>query len=96
MGVLLLTTFCWEHACAFTLSVFLPGAHAYAAGHTTSCQLRARRALSIFKDVPLTNRRALSLYTRYSNSALLVLNGTSLNSDSALLALNRRYDSSSP
>ena len=29
MGVLSLTTFCWEHACAFTLSVFLPGAHVY-------------------------------------------------------------------
>ena len=27
----------------------------------------------------------------YNNSALLVLKGTSLNSDSALLALNRRY-----
>ena len=34
------------------------------------------------------SRRALSLYKVYSDSALLVLNGTSLNSDSALLAIN--------
>ena len=52
------------------------------------CQLRARRALSIFKDVPLGTRRVLLLYNVYVNSTLLVLNGTSLNSDSALLALN--------
>ena len=45
-------------------------------------QLRARRALSQF------NRRALSLYKVCGDSALLVLNGTSLNSDNALLALN--------
>ena len=44
--------------------------------------MRARRALSLFKDVPLRTRRALSL---------LVLNVTSLNSDSALLALNWRH-----
>ena len=31
-----------------------------------------------FKDVPLKTRRALSLYKFYGNSALLVLNGTSL------------------
>ena len=69
------------------------------------CQLRARRALSIFKDVPLRTRRALLPLTLYSDSALLVLNrttlnidstllalnATSLNIDSALLALNRRY-----
>ena len=42
-------------------------------------QLRARRAISIFKDVPLRTRRALSLYKVYGNSALLVLNRTSLN-----------------
>ena len=41
-------------------------------------QLRARRALTLFNDVPLRTRRALSPYTLYSNSALLVLNGTSL------------------
>ena len=45
-------------------------------------------ALSIFKDVSLKTRRALSLYNVYGNSALLVFNGTSLNIDSALLALN--------
>ena len=42
-------------------------------------QLRARRALSLFKDVPLRTRRALSLYKVYGDSALLVLNRTSLN-----------------
>ena len=51
-------------------------------------QLRARRVLSIFKDVPLRTRRALSLYNVYGDNALLVLSRTSLNSDSALLALN--------
>ena len=40
-------------------------------------QLRARRALSIFKDVPLRTRRALLLYEGFGNSALLVLNRTS-------------------
>ena len=54
----------------------------------TQFQLTARRALSIFKDVPLRTRGALSLYNVYGDSALLVLNGTSLNIDSALLALN--------
>ena len=49
-------------------------------------QLRARRALLIFKDAPLGARRALLLYN--GDSALLVLNGTYLNSDSALLLLN--------
>ena len=62
----------------------------------TFCQLRARRALSLFKDVPLGTRRALSPKTLYSNSPLLVLNGTSLNIDSALLALNWRYFLTSP
>ena len=47
-------------------------------------------ALSIFKDVPLRTRRALSLYKVYGDSTLLVLIKTSLNSDSALLALNWR------
>ena len=41
------------------------------------CQLRAKRALS--------------LYTVYGSSALLVLNGTSLNSFNALLVLIRWY-----
>ena len=36
-------------------------------------QLRARRALSIFKDVPLRARRVLSLYKAYGDSALLFL-----------------------
>ena len=34
------------------------------------CQLRARRALSIFKDVPLRTRRALSLYIHLSVQSL--------------------------
>ena len=51
-------------------------------------QLRARKALSIFKDVPLRTRMTLLLYNVYGNSALLVLSRTSLNTDSALLALN--------
>ena len=52
---------------------------------------RARRALSIFKDIPLRTRRVLSLYKVYGDSALLVLNRTSLKSDSALLTLNWWY-----
>ena len=52
------------------------------------CQLRARRALLIFNDVPLRSRRVLSLYKVYGDSALLVLNGTLMNSVNALLVLN--------
>ena len=54
-------------------------------------QLKARRALSLFKDDLLWTRRVLSPYSLYSNNALLVLNGTSLNIDSALLVLNWWY-----
>ena len=50
--------------------------------------LRARRALKMFKDVPLRTRRALLLYRVYGDSALVVLNLTSLNSVNALLALS--------
>ena len=53
------------------------------------CQLRARRALMLFKDVWLRVRRVLSLYKVYGNSALLVLNTTALNSIHAFLALSR-------
>ena len=42
----------------------------------------------MFKDVLLRTRRALSLYKVYGDSALLVLNGTSLNSANALLAFS--------
>ena len=42
----------------------------------------------LFKDVPLRTRRALSLYKVYGDSALLVLDGTLLNSINALLALS--------
>ena len=54
-------------------------------------QSRARRVLSIFKDVLLRTRSGLSLYKVYGDSALLVLNRTSMSSDSALLALNWWY-----
>ena len=46
-------------------------------------QLRARRALLQIKDVPLKTRRALLPLTLYSNSALLVLRGTSFSCNSA-------------
>ena len=42
------------------------------------CQLRARRALSLFNDVLLRTRRVLSLCKVTSDSALLVLNETSV------------------
>ena len=45
-----------------------------------SRQLRARRALSLFKDVQLRTRRALLLYKVHSDSALLALNWWSLHS----------------
>ena len=48
-------------------------------------------ALLQLKDVPLRTRRALLLYKVNGNSALLVLNGTSLICYNALLALNWRY-----
>ena len=40
-------------------------------------RLKTKRMLMLFNDVPLKTRRALSPYTSYSNSALLVLNGAS-------------------
>ena len=55
-------------------------------------QLRARRALLQTNDVPLRTRRALLPWALYSNSTLLVLNGTSLNCNNALLALNWRCE----
>ena len=39
-------------------------------------QLRARRELSLFNNVPLRTRRALSLYKVYGDNALLVLSRT--------------------
>ena len=51
-----------------------------------SRQFRAKRALSLFKDVPLRTRRVLSLYKVFSISLILVLNETSLNNDSARAA----------
>ena len=65
-------------------------------------QLRARRALTQFIDVPLRTRRVLLLYKVYGNGALLnfnclreiktqSLNGTSLNSINALLVLSWLY-----
>ena len=53
----------------------------------TYCQLRARslKGITLFKDLPLRTRRALSLYKVYRDSGLLVLNRTLLNSINALL-----------
>ena len=53
--------------------------------------LRTRRASMLFKDDPLRTRRVLSLHKAYNDSALLVLNGTSLNSIDALLALSQQF-----
>ena len=53
--------------------------------------LRTRRASMLFKDDPLRTRRVLSLYKAYNDSALLVLNGTSLNSINDLLALSKQF-----
>ena len=55
------------------------------------CQLRARRALSLFNNVPLRSRRPLLLHKVYGDNALLVLNETSLNSINALLVVSQRY-----
>ena len=38
-------------------------------------QLRARRVLTLFIDVALRTRRALSLYKVYDNNTLLVVSG---------------------
>ena len=60
----------------------------FAGMKVTNRQLRARRALLQFKDVPLRTRKALFLYNVYNDSALLVLNRTSLICNNTLLALN--------
>ena len=44
--------------------------------------------ISLFNDVTLRTRRVLSLYKVYGDSALLVLNGTSVDIVNALLALS--------
>ena len=69
-----------------TVALIIKGKYDYVPLHITS--LRARRAQSMLKDVPLRTKRALLLYNVYGDSTLLVLNGTPLNSDSALLVLN--------
>ena len=56
---------------------------------TSHVSSRDRRVL--VKNVLLRTRRVLSLYNLYGNNALLVFNGTSLNSNKTLLALNWRY-----
>ena len=59
-----------------------------------SRQLRARRALMLFRDFLLKTRRELLLYKVCGNSTLLVpnvLNGTTLNSVNTLLAIGRWY-----
>ena len=50
--------------------------------------VESQRALLQLKDVPSRTRRALLLYKVNGNSALLVLNGTSLLCNSAFLALS--------
>ena len=50
-------------------------------------ELRARRALMLFKHVSLRTRRALSIYKVHGNSALLGLNETSFNNVNAFLPL---------
>ena len=64
-----------RHSSKLQIHIFHVGV--YATIKTSKYQLRARRALSIFKDVPLRTRRALLLHKVYGDSALLVLNGTS-------------------
>ena len=73
----------------FTYCIF----HIYNYCIITHCiqQLKARRALTLFDDVPLRTRRALSLNKLYGDSALLVLNTTLLNSVNALLVLSQWY-----
>ena len=57
--------------------------------HEIYRQLRARRALILFKCVPLRTRWAL--YKIYGDSAFLVLTGISLNSSNAHLILRQQY-----
>ena len=49
----------------------------------------------LFNYVPLTTRQVLLLYKVYGDSALLLLNGTSLNNINAHLVLNGHYTFSS-
>ena len=51
-------------------------------------QLGGRRALSLLNNIQLRTRKVLLLYKVNGNNALLVLNGTSLNSYNALLGLD--------
>ena len=82
--------------CTINQEYYQRGPYGYLPGPLTTrndtnqnnSQLRTRRALLQIKDVPLRTRRALLPLTLYSNSALLVLNGTSLSCNNALLALN--------
>ena len=56
---------------------------------------RARRALSLFNDVPFRTRRTLLLYKVYGDRALLVFNGMSLNIVNALLVIIQQNVSTS-
>ena len=62
-------------------------------GTCTCHRLRAKRGLTLPKDVLLRTRRVLALYKVYGDKALLVLNATSLININALLALSWRYGS---
>ena len=56
--------------------------------------VKSEKDIMLLNDVPLRTRRVLSLYKVYGNSALLVLNRTSMNSVNTLLALSRQYEES--
>ena len=55
--------------------------------------VESQKGVMMFKDVRLRTRRVMSLYSlwRIGDSALLVLNRTSLNSINVLLTLSWRY-----
>ena len=81
-------TLCSDSTLLVLNGTSLNGGNALLAHNWQYHQLRTRKTLSIFTDVPLRTRRALSLYKVYGDGALLVLNGTSSKSDNTLLALN--------
>ena len=72
MGVLSFTTFCWEQARAFTLSVFLPGAHVHVVLPGTRrvylvCALLPGQAsnLTLLRDVCYVRHHDVSGNDRY-------------------------------
>ena len=73
-----------EHELLFTTLILK--SHNFNSGEYR--RLRARRALMLFNYILLRNNRTLSSQTLYSDSALLVLNGTLLNGVYALLLIS--------